>query len=63
MFVITQPANIYLLTVKNRNNTTHLKVLASLGKGVDINIKNNNKETPVDGADHQSEVKRLLLKL
>ena len=63
MFVITQPANIYLLTVKNRNNTTHLKVLASLGKGVNINIKNDDNETPVDGRDHQSEVKCLLLKL
>ena len=63
MFVITQPANIYLLTVKNRNNTTHLKVLASLGKGVNINIKNDDNETPVHGRDHQSEVKCLLLKL
>ena len=63
MFVITQPANIYLLTVKNRNNTTHLKVPASCDKGVNINIKNNDKETPFDDADDQSDVKRLLLKL
>ena len=63
ILVITEPANIYLLTVKNRNNTTHLKVPASRDKGVNINIKNNDKETPFDDADDQSDVKRLLLKL
>ena len=63
ILVITEPANIYLLTVKNRNNTTHLKVPASRDKGVNINIKNNDKETPFDDADDQSDVKGLLLKL
>ena len=31
--------------------------------GVDINMKNIDKQTPLDGTDDESEVKRLLLKL
>ena len=35
----------------------------SFEKGVDINIRNNDKKTPLDGADDESEVKRLHLTL
>ena len=59
----TELANIYFLTVNNRSNLTHIKLHTSLDKGVDINLKNNDKQTPLDGLDHESEVKRLLLKL
>ena len=59
----TELANIHFLTVNNRNNLTHIKLHTSLDKGVDVNLINNDKETPLDGANHESEVKRLLLKL
>ena len=59
----TELANIYFLRVNDRNNTTHIKLPALLDKGVDVNLINNAKQTPLDGANHESEVKRLLLKL
>ena len=56
-------ANIYLPTLNNRNNTMHMKSPGSHKIGVDINMKNIDKQTPLDGTDDESEVKRLLLKL
>ena len=60
----TEPANIYLLKLNNRNNTTHDSTQQHnsptwLNKGVDI----NDKQTPLDHPEDESEVKRLLLKL